>query len=64
MGDESEFSNDSEPQVNVISRVLKVCNQLAYIFFNIGAYYKFLLKLKYPLSFVNVNFKIGISVRS
>ena len=66
MGSQSEFPDEREPQGNVISGVLKVCNQLAYVLFDNGADYsfishKFLQKVKFPLSFVSINLKIEIS---
>ena len=66
MGDELETPADSEPLGNVISGVLKVCNQLAYVLFDTGADYsfishRFLQKLKSPPSFEKVNLKVGIS---
>ncbi|XP_057538056.1 uncharacterized protein LOC130815584 [Amaranthus tricolor] len=65
MEGESKFPDECEPQGNVISGVLKVRNKFSYVLFDIAADYcfishKFLKKLKFPLSFVSINLKVGI----
>ena len=56
MKDESDNSNDSQPQGNVISDILKICSRLAYVLLDTGADYSFISntfiqKLKSPPTF-------------